>query len=171
MTLSISDLVPAGRPVPLGNGKTVDVRGLSPVDIGGIIHRFPDVLDEFRGKGTVAVVTLIATIPLLAAAVLAASVGKLGETEWEQAFARLTPTKQLMLLEAVVQETIGSEDDGPFVDRVKRLGRMLGIDLDKLSLVSNGASPTPESSSPTETVPASPSPATSSNGSALPSNS
>jgi hypothetical protein len=127
---SLIDVVPATTDVPIQGGKlSLKVSGLSLEAIASLIEAFPLVSDLFAGKlngESFSPKALVAAVPGLLSASIAAASGHPGEPEWIKAAANLAADDQAALFEAILKLTM-PEGVGPFVARVTRaLGVVAG---------------------------------------------
>lgn len=127
---SLIDVVPASKDVPIqGGAVTLKVFGLSFLAIAQLIETFPLVSDLFNGgegKLNFSVEKLVASVPGLVSATIAAASGHPGDAKWRAAAEGLAADDQAALFEAILKLTM-PEGIGPFVARVTRaLGTVAG---------------------------------------------
>lgn len=128
---SLIDVVPIKRDVAIQNGAvTLQVSGLSLASIATLIDSFPLVKDLFNGKtSNLSVENLIAAVPGLVGAVIAAASGHPGDPGWVAAANALSADDQAALFEATLKETM-PDGVGPFVAKVTRALGVVAGDVD-----------------------------------------
>lgn len=93
-------------------GHQIEVHGITLGDIAALLRRFPELLELFRGG---AIDGMAVAFPGLAAAVIAAGVGQMGDEAQEAAAARLSAETQSKLFSAILKLTMPG-GVGPFVE-------------------------------------------------------
>lgn len=120
------DLLPGGEKVAVPGGE-VDAVGVSIEGLGALVLRFPEVVDQlFAGKINAA--SLVVTVPKAVAVFIAAGMGCMGDEKAEQWAARLPLWAQVDLCAAIIRQTMGSDDSGPFVDRLMKMAKLVGLE-------------------------------------------
>ena len=114
-----------GEEVTLGKHKLL-VPGIGIDGLKLLALRFPDFVDcVIDGRPDVAV--LIRDFPSAVVVALAAGIGEPGNEECEKTLGRLPLHQQFTLLEAIIRQTIGGNDPGPFVEQFKRVMQQMGF--------------------------------------------
>lgn len=127
--MSFSDMLPGGTTVPLGKGKSVEVRGMSPRAMRVLAGRFRGLVLLWL-SGQLQIAKIFDDYPELSAALMAAAVGRPGDAAAEAEMAEQPLHVTLKLLETYYQETIGEDGEGPFWERAQRVLALVGIDVD-----------------------------------------
>jgi hypothetical protein len=104
----------------------LDVYGIGIDGLNLIAHRFPEFIDMIIDQ-RVDLPLIVRDFPKACAVVLAAGIGEPGNEECEKVMGRRPLVDQIVLLEAIIRQTVGGDDAGPFVERVKRLFKRLGL--------------------------------------------
>lgn len=127
--VGLLEILPAARPVeiPSATGNiTVDVRGLSVVDIRDLILRFPDVL-TMLGTSKLDAGQILGAGPQMVAAVIAAACGNSGNADAEKISGELGAGLQAEILQVTLELTM-PRGPSPFVALLKAAG----LDLEKV---------------------------------------
>lgn len=114
--LSILDLGPLSENVPVGDGKTLKVFGVSARGMFSVFQRFPEVGQWFKG-GKLDAKMLMAQVPDAIAAIIAAACGEPGNEAAEAVADKLPVEAQLDVIDAAMRLTFKS-GFGPFVNRI-----------------------------------------------------
>jgi len=117
--LSLHDIANLGEDVPVGDGKTVRVKGISAQGCLLLLVRFPDLQRWLAGKN-LPVNEVFVQAPNTIAAIIAAGMGHPGEDEAEEDAASLPVEVQMDMVEAIYRRTFRS-GFGPFAQRVLAL--------------------------------------------------
>lgn len=137
------EILPGGKLVAIGQGH-VEVFGVSFSDLGKLVQRFPELVDQmFSGKIDAA--TLLVTVPGAVVPLLASGLGRLGDEAVEKRLGQLNAYDQLELAAEVIKATM-PDGPGPFLERLKKLGGAIGLDLDRFEALTQNL-PQPESKS------------------------
>jgi len=143
---SLLDIAPARESVPVA-GVALEVRSISAADIATLMLRFGDVFELLQGDVARAGETLQPAI----AAVIAASVGELGNPEYEAKAAELGIADQAALLAAIKRLTM-PRGIRPFVRDLASLGlpvegalELLEGPIGEEAIPSRASSPAPSS--------------------------
>lgn len=119
--LSLLDIGQLSENVPVGDGKSIKVYGVSAKGIFSIFQRFPQVLEWFKGGVPKQDLTpILREVPEAIAAVIAAGCGHPGDERAEQAAENMTVELQLDVLDAIARLTFRN-GFGPFVQRIVAL--------------------------------------------------
>lgn len=118
----LSIVAPAAE-VPLADGQTITVRGLSLRTIATLLSRFPDVLALFNGRD-LDVRQLLLAAPEAAVAIMAAGNGRLGDAEAEAKADSLGLEEQVNMLLKISELTFPG-GVGPFVEKMTGLASSL----------------------------------------------
>lgn len=121
--MKLTDIVAFKRTIRVGE-QSVDVRGLTVTDIATLLDRFPELSGMFDGVA-IDTKTVVSLAQPLAAAIIAAGSGSLGDAEQEQAAALLPVGVQTEFIGAILELTLPN-GIGPFVERMTSLGIVLG---------------------------------------------
>jgi hypothetical protein len=120
--VSILDLAPAKKTVTLAKGKTADVRGLSAVDIASLLRKYPEFRSMLGGRGaSLNPADLIDKFPVAMAHVIVIGLDGTVTDDEIVAAGKLPVAYQLALLMGIIEETLGGDIDGPFVQKVLAL--------------------------------------------------
>lgn len=151
------DLLPGGEKVAVPGGE-VDAVGVSIEGLGVLVLRFPEVVDQLFA-GNINAASIVVTVPKAVAVLIAAGIGNMGDEKAEQWASRLPLWAQVDLCAAIIRQTMGAEDKGPFVDKVMQLARLIGLEARLKNLQEElqqpAAAPSPSPSEPAPEAPAS----------------
>ena len=114
--LGLHDIADFGENVPIGDGRSLKVKGISAQGCLLLLMRFPDLQKWISGQ-SLALTDAFLQAPETMAAVIAAGTGAPGDTDAEDIAASLPVEVQIDVLEAVYRQTFRS-GFGPFVKRV-----------------------------------------------------
>ena len=114
--LSLRDISDFGELVPIGDGRKLQVKGISAQGVLLLLMRFPDLQKWLSGQSLKLADTFLQA-PETIAAVIAAGTGEPGDIDAEDIAASLPVEVQTDVLEAVYRQTFRS-GFGPFVKRV-----------------------------------------------------
>ena len=114
--LSLRDIADFGENIPIGDGRSLKVKGISAQGVVLLLVRFPELQKWLSGQSLKIADTFIRA-PETIAAVIAAGTGAPGDTDAEDIAASLPVEVQTDVLEAVYRQTFRS-GFGPFVKRV-----------------------------------------------------
>ena len=117
--LSLHDISDFGEKVDIGDGRKLQVKGISAQGVLLLLMRFPDLQKWLSGQSLTVADTFIQG-PETIAAVIAAGTGAPGDTDAEDIAALLPVEVQTDVLEAVYRQTFRN-GFGPFVQRVLAL--------------------------------------------------
>lgn len=117
--LSLHDISDFGEKVDIGDGRKLQVKGISAQGVLLLLMRFPDLQKWLSGK-SLALADTFLQAPETMAAVIAAGTGAPGDTDAEDIAASLPMEVQTDVLEAVYRQTFRN-GFGPFVKRVLTL--------------------------------------------------
>jgi len=117
--LSLRDISDFGEKVDIGDGRKLQVKGISAQGVLLLLMRFPDLQKWLSGK-SLALADTFLQAPETMAAVIAAGTGAPGDTDAEDIAASLPMEVQTDVLEAVYRQTFRN-GFGPFVKRVLTL--------------------------------------------------
>jgi hypothetical protein len=140
-----------GEEIAVG-GTKLHVFGIGIDGLNLIAHRFPEFVDMIIEQ-RVDLPLIVRDFPKASIVALAAGIGEPGNEECETKLGRLPLVDQIVLLEAIIRQTVGGDDAGPFVERLKRLFARMGLAGTTTSLPppvskSNGADhPSPSATS------------------------
>jgi hypothetical protein len=117
--LSLRDISDFGEKVDIGDGRKLQVKGISAQGVLLLLMRFPDLQKWLSGQ-SLALTDTFLQAPETIAAVIAAGTGAPGDTDAEDIAASLPMEVQTDVLEAVYRQTFRN-GFGPFVKRVLTL--------------------------------------------------
>jgi hypothetical protein len=117
--LSLRDIANFGEDVPIGDGKSLRVRGISAQGCLILLIRFPDLQKWLAGKN-LPVNEVFVQAPDTIAAIIAAGTGTPGDPDDEAIAATLPVEVQMDVMEAIYRLTFRS-GFGPFAQRVLAL--------------------------------------------------
>lgn len=124
--LSLLDIGPITESIPVAEGVSLKVYGISAKGLFSIFQRFPEVGKWFKGgvgkDGKVDLKVLVAEVPDTIAAVIAAGCGEPGNEIAEEHASLLPVEAQLDVLEAIARLTFRN-GFGPFVQRIVALSQ------------------------------------------------
>jgi hypothetical protein len=121
--VSLMDVVPLRKSVPLSTGDVIEVGGVTAVGLASMANKFPEIKALLAGKADPKLFTfegLIDKAPRVVAAILADGCGFPGNEEAEAKAAALPISDQLEIFEAILDLTF-AKGIGPFVAAAKRL--------------------------------------------------
>lgn len=111
---SLLDIAPERVSVVV-HGHSLEVEGLTVGDLAALMRRFPELRQLFGGASDAALDGLAATVPGLAAAVIASGLGHAGDEAHETQAAKLPAWAASELFGAIVRLTMPA-GIGPFVE-------------------------------------------------------
>jgi hypothetical protein len=114
--LSLHDISDFGEKVDIGDGRKLQVKGISAKGVVSLLIRFPELQKWLSGQ-SLALADTFLRAPDTIAAVIAAGTGSPGDTDAEDIAAELPVEVQTDVLEAVYRQTFRN-GFGPFVKRV-----------------------------------------------------
>jgi hypothetical protein len=117
--LGLHDIADFGEKVDIGDGRKLQVKGISAQGVLLLLMRFPDLQKWLSGQ-SLALTDTFLQAPETIAAVIAAGTGAPGDTDAEDIAASLPVEVQTDVLEAVYRQTFRN-GFGPFVKRVLAL--------------------------------------------------
>lgn len=122
--VSILDIVPTGREVPISDTKMVTVYGLSIQDIAKLVGKYPELkgLIGSRKGFQLTPEFLLDAAPKAVAHAIVLGLGLSDDDEEAEdnlaAAAGMPAGVQVPLVWAIIEETIGGSFDGPFVQKL-----------------------------------------------------
>lgn len=116
--VSLLDLAPTRKKVTLSEGLDVEVRGLSAKDLAFLLGTYPELKKLLTGKAaTLNPQALIEQFPDAMAHVIALGLG-VGTSEELVVAGNLAVGFQLLIITAIIEQTLGGDLDGPFVQKL-----------------------------------------------------
>lgn len=144
------DLLPGGEKVAVPGGE-VDAVGVSIEGLGALVLRFPEVVDQLFA-GNINAASIVVTLPKAVAVFIATGTGCMGDEKAEKWASDLPLWAQVDLCAAIIRQTMGSNDSGPFVDRLMKMAKLVGLEARLKSLQEElqqpAAAPSPLPSEP-----------------------
>lgn len=151
--VSLLDIAAAPAQVQVG-GKPVDIYGISAKGLAALMQRFPSFSDAILGRAVdLSPENILATGPDLAAALMAAGMGKPGDAELEERAANLCIGDQVELLAAILTATLPGGTK-KVLDRLGAAASAAGLSL-MLSPTPSDTSSGEDTPAPSDTAPAS----------------
>lgn len=117
--VSLTDISPVGKPMPIDATQSVDCFGVSAAGIAMLIGRFPEISDLLMGQAPkdITLARILEVAPGAVAVIIAAGTGAPGDAKAEEVASSFPLELQYNLLEAIVDLTMPS-GIGPFIDRL-----------------------------------------------------
>ena len=133
--VGLVDIAPAVESVPVGD-QEIAVYGVSVHGIADLLRRFRELRELFAGRVDKPE-HLIDLGPDIVVAIIAAGTGAPGDKPAEDVARRLGVEVQMAFLEAILRLTMPG-GLGPFVERLERLGVLVGVEGDEPGAAPSG---------------------------------
>jgi hypothetical protein len=126
---SLSDIGPLVKQADI-RGTKVDVSGVTPIGIVGLINEFPEVKHMLAGITVEITPERVMELgPEVIAAFIAAGCGQPGDVAARKIALGLTIGEQFDLIEKIIETTFPNGGVRPFVERVRALVKDAGVDV------------------------------------------